>query len=248
MWIIGTFPTKKINIDEYSTLKNYFENFGDRLLQDGKKGHRKKTNNKWFETQDNIAYYPEFEKEKIVWQRVTQKFSFIYISECIYVLDSMAFLTGKNLKYITGVLNSKLIDFYLRTYIHLYSDEGFLLSNQYVEKIPIPKTLEENELKLTEFVDKMIYYTNKKQILELFIEDEIKPGTPEMIEALKELQNHPSWSDNSSLELKREIARNLITEYNKIILETDKSIDSLVYKLYNLTDHEINIIETYFNK
>jgi len=250
LWIIGTFPTKKINIDEYSTLKNYFENFGDRLLQDGKKGHRKKTNNKWFETQDNIAYYPEFEKEKIVWQEIVREPSFAYDKEKYYFEATTFLMTGEDLKYLLGLLNSKAVTFFFKQF---YAGgglglEGYRYKKIFLEQLPIPKPIENDKNKLTEFVDKMIHYTNKKQILELFIEDEIKLGTLEMIEALKELQNHPSWSDNSSLELKKEIARNLITEYNKIILETDKSIDSLVYKLYNLTDHEINIIENYFNK
>jgi Methylase of polypeptide chain release factors len=69
LWIICTFPSKKIDIDQYPALKEYLASFGERLLQDGEPGHRKKTPHKWYETQDNIAYYPEFEKEKIVWQR-----------------------------------------------------------------------------------------------------------------------------------------------------------------------------------
>ncbi len=138
LWIICTFPSKKIDIEQYPALKEYLASFGERLLQDGKPGHRKKTPHKWYETQDNIAYYPEFEKEKIVWQRVTKQFSFCLVPAGLYILDSMAFLVGENLRYILGILNSKLIDFYVKTYVHLYGDTGFLLSNQYVERIPIP--------------------------------------------------------------------------------------------------------------
>ncbi len=79
LWLIGTFPALNLNIDNYPTLKEYLKSFGDRLNQDGKPGHRKKTNNKWFETQDNIAYYPEFEKEKIVWNRITEEIVFSYV-------------------------------------------------------------------------------------------------------------------------------------------------------------------------
>ncbi|MDM7266071.1 MAG: Eco57I restriction-modification methylase domain-containing protein [Aquificaceae bacterium] len=91
----------------------------------------------WWELR-HCDYYPEFEKEKIVWQRVTKQFSFCLVPAGLYILDSMAFLVGENLKYILGILNSKLIDFYVKTYVHLYGDTGFLLSNQYVERIPIP--------------------------------------------------------------------------------------------------------------
>jgi len=67
LWLIGTFPALNLDINNYSSLKEYLASFGERLYQDGKPGHRKKTNNAWFETQDSIAYYHEFEKEKIVY-------------------------------------------------------------------------------------------------------------------------------------------------------------------------------------
>jgi hypothetical protein len=62
-----------------------------------------------------------------------------------YVLDSTVFLVGNNLKYILGLLNSNLIDLYVKTYVHLLSDKGFLLSNQYVEKIPLPPITSSNQ-------------------------------------------------------------------------------------------------------
>ena len=65
-YIIATFPSRKYNIDEYQSLKSYFLSFGiEKLEQTGKEyiingeivKARKKTNNKWFETQDSISYW-----------------------------------------------------------------------------------------------------------------------------------------------------------------------------------------------
>jgi hypothetical protein len=78
LWVIGTFPALRLDIDDFPALKKYFlDNFDIRQLeQSGKKypnlgfDARKKTNNKWFETQDQIAYYAEFEKEKVVWPSI----------------------------------------------------------------------------------------------------------------------------------------------------------------------------------
>lgn len=67
LWVIGTFPSLKIDIEQYPALKQYLSQFLPRIEQSGEKGCRKKTSNKWFETQDSIAYYEEFEKEKIVY-------------------------------------------------------------------------------------------------------------------------------------------------------------------------------------
>lgn len=68
-YIIATFPSRKYNIDEYQSLKSYFLSFGiEKLEQTGKEyiingeivKARKKTNNKWFETQDSISYWDLF--------------------------------------------------------------------------------------------------------------------------------------------------------------------------------------------
>lgn len=68
-YIIATFPSRQYNIDNYQALRDYLLSFGkERLEQTGKeysiKGEkvkaRKKTNNKWFETQDSISYWDPF--------------------------------------------------------------------------------------------------------------------------------------------------------------------------------------------
>ncbi|MBX7545200.1 hypothetical protein K4G58_02445 [Helicobacter sp. Faydin-H64] len=81
LWIIGTFPALKLNIEYYPAVKNYLLTFGKRLEQSGEKNidgirgnnARKKTSNKWFETQDNIAYYHEFAKPKIVYSEIVRE-------------------------------------------------------------------------------------------------------------------------------------------------------------------------------
>jgi len=73
----------------------------------------------------------------------------------MYILDSMAFLVGGNLKYLLGVLNSTLVDFYVKTYVHLYGDTGFLLSNQYVERIPIPPLTPQTQSLADQIVQKV---------------------------------------------------------------------------------------------
>ena len=66
LYLIATFPAKHYDIEKYPAVKDYLLSFGmERLEQTGKehtiKGEkikaRKKTNNKWFETQDSISYW-----------------------------------------------------------------------------------------------------------------------------------------------------------------------------------------------
>ena len=74
LWMITTFPSLRCNIDEYPAVKKHLLSFGkERLVETGKKrtingvsvSSRKKTNNKWFETQDTISYWDDFFQHKI---------------------------------------------------------------------------------------------------------------------------------------------------------------------------------------
>lgn len=121
-YIIATFPSKRYNIDEYKGIKTYLQKFLPKLNQNGEtfinsegkvEKTRKKTGNKWFETQDQIGFYKEFLKEKIIWKRIGSSLRFSYSNQEIYCLDSTCIATGEKIKYLTGLLNSKLCKYQL---------------------------------------------------------------------------------------------------------------------------------------
>lgn len=202
---------KKENPEEFfknifSSLYNYFLQFKDYKGKGKGLLNRDDQGDYWWELR-HCDYYSEFEKEKIVWQRVTKNFSFCFVPKGLYTLDSIAFMTGENLRFILGILNSKVIDFYVKTYVHQLSDTGFLLSNQYVERIPIPIiTLENEEIakRIEILVNKIIDITSCKDY-----ESDLNKQSE-----VKTLENE---------------------------------INALVYKLYNLTTEEIQIIEKNYN-
>ena len=113
LYMISTLPALQLDIDDYPAIKNHLLSFGfERLEQSGAKGSRKKTQNKWFETQDTIAYYKEFFKPKIMYPNMTSRFPFIYDEEGFLGNDKTFMITANddsvNLKFITAILNSKL--------------------------------------------------------------------------------------------------------------------------------------------
>jgi len=100
LWIIATFPSKGYNIDDYPAIKEHLLSFGiERLEQTGKKhvingikvSSRKKTNNKWFETQDSISYWDDFNKQKICWIELTDESKFSFSDDGIYLLNTVFF-------------------------------------------------------------------------------------------------------------------------------------------------------------
>ncbi len=198
LWIIGTFPSLKIDIEQYPALKQYLSQFLPRIEQSGEKGCRKKTSNKWFETQDNIAYYQEFEKEKIIYPETTQNAYFVYDNKGFFIEKTAFILICENLKYLQGLLSSNLVTYYYKNFSKgcKLGIKGYQYNKHALEYLPIPKINSKNQKIADEFVNSV---------------DEILKA--------------------------KEQDKNANTQ------ELENKINSLVYKLYNLTEDEIKIIE-----
>lgn len=147
-YLIGTFPALHLNIDDYPGVKNWLLTFGiEKLEQTGAKRiingeevkSRKKTNNKWFETQDAIAYYAEFGKPKIMYQKFQVKPCFVYDEEGLYCNDSMWIIPTED-KALLALLNSKMA-WWLMNKKCTQIQNGVQLIWQYLSKIPVPREL-----------------------------------------------------------------------------------------------------------
>ncbi|MCQ2918029.1 type IIG restriction enzyme/methyltransferase [Helicobacter pylori] len=159
LWVIATFPSLKLDIDDYPSLKTYLSQFRPRIDQSGEKGCRKKTSNQWFETQDTIAYHGDFEKEKIVYPCIMAKEPcFVYEEKGFYAPAPANIITGDKIeiKYLTALLNSKCIYFAMRKFYMGGGIEGELKTNN-LEKIPIPKITHKNQ----ELADKITDCTER---------------------------------------------------------------------------------------
>nr|WP_231230892.1 class I SAM-dependent DNA methyltransferase [Helicobacter pylori] len=151
-WVIATFPSLKLDIDDYPSLKTYLSQFRPRIDQSGEKDCRKKTNNQWFETQDTIAYHEEFEKEKIVYGEIVQEPRFYLDNgECelgyFYAEATSFILTGEHLRYLLGMLHSKLITFAFKTFYAGggLGESGYRYKKAFIERLPIPKITPQNQ-------------------------------------------------------------------------------------------------------
>jgi hypothetical protein len=112
-YLISTFPTMKLDIENFPAIKQHLLSFGyDRLKQTGEKGARKKTSGQWFETQDSIAYHKEFAKPKIIYPNMTSVFPFMYDESGLLSNDKSFILTAHDesvsLLFLTAVFNSSL--------------------------------------------------------------------------------------------------------------------------------------------
>ena len=158
LYLICTFPALNLNISDYPAIEKYLKSFGKRLEQSGEIGCRKKTIHKWFEMQDTIAYYKEFDKPKIIYAETTISPNFYYDNENFIAEKTNFIMTGENLKYIMAVLSSKL-GFYI--FYNFYSeitlgDVGFQYRKSSLEEFPIPEVDKKTEKEIINLVEKII--------------------------------------------------------------------------------------------
>ena len=221
LWVIGTFPALKLNIDDYPALKRYLlDHFDIRQLdQSGKKypelgfDARKKTGNKWYETQDQIVYFPVFEKEKVVWKRIGSVIRFTLDNEGTYPLDSNVIMTGKSIKYLCGYLNSKLSIKQLLENAPKTGTGDVIISVQALEPHRVPSITLSNEVlirKIEVLVDKILQ----------------------------------SLSGISAEKSAVSIPTNVLVRSKDAsgTLEWERQIDELVFKLYELTYDEVKVV------
>ena len=192
------------------SLYHYLISFADKEVQGRRKGllNRDDQGDYWWELRD-CDYYPEFEKEKIVWQEMSFEPSFAYDDKKFYTNQTAYIMTGENLKYIFGILNSEISNWYMLNIAYSLSEGAKRWIKQYVEQLPLPPI------------------TPKNQPILKQIED--------LVDKIISAQRRRLPSADASLQ-----------ESNNLQIDTsdwERKIDQLVYKLYDLTEEEIKIVE-----
>ena len=189
LWLI--FTRRGIDINQYPAILNHLSQYRERLTP-GIPGGRKAGSYKWYEIQDNIAYYKEFEETKIVWGNLATQPQFTFVKPNYYINAPASLIVSDSL-YLLGVLNSPITQ-YLVSQSAATRQGGFLeYKPMYISPLSIPKPTDTQDACVTRIVDKIL---------------EIKRQNPK--------------ADTRELERK---------------------IDEIVYKLYGLTEEEIQIIE-----
>ena len=173
LYLIATFPSRHYDIEMYPAVKKYLLSFGMERLEQTGKTHivngekvkaRKKTNNKWFETQDSISYWEDFNLPKIIWKRVGSIIRFSYDNNRAFGLDSTCFAIGKNIEFICCMLNSPMGHYLLKDAPKTGTGD-LLISVQAVEPIKAPMITQEQNYIFEKALKELIHYssTNKEK-------------------------------------------------------------------------------------
>ena len=213
--------TNKIKNDNEPELafKSYFPSVYEHSLEVSKKQSKGKglfnrddQGDYWWELR-HCAYYEKFEEPKIIYPEFSQSSSFLFDTKDFYVLDTGWIIYGQKLEFITCLLNSKLLWFWLLQTVANLSEQAFRIKKFYLENLPIKVPSKEEEKRIVELVDKIIQLKEPLNPLRGdFEEDNIE---------------YPLSGDAVRLGLK----------------DLEKEIDLMVYKLYDLTPEEAKIID-----
>jgi len=117
-----------------------------------------------------------------------------------------------NIKYILGILNSKLISYFVRNKYKTTSMRGGYIEMRVFEVKQLPiRTIDFNNPEDVKMHDEVVSLVERMMILK------------------------KRYNDITEEQLR--------TQLDHAIKATDEQIDQLVYKLYNLTDEEIRVVE-----
>ena len=128
---------------------------------------RKRTSNKWFETQDSISYWEDFSKQQIVWIELSDEPKFA-LTENTMSVNTVFFMTGEHILHLLGLLNSRLITWYFRHCIGTTSGVGTNRWLKYtIEQIPMAPV--SSKLKELSFLITKSYNEEKNLEIDLLV-------------------------------------------------------------------------------
>ncbi len=188
-WIL--FARRGIDINRYPAAAKHLEAFRSNLepkpkdYRGGWSG-RKAGSYKWFEIQDNVAYWPVFERRKIVSNKVTDRPNFSYDDQGMYLANTAYCFTCRQDKLVLGVLNSSASS-YLSRRIFVDKEGGFYeVQPDALSTFPIPHATAEQEALIALSVDAILAGAQPRApleallnafVYELFFPEEIANAT-----------------------------------------------------------------------
>lgn len=107
LWLI--FTRRGVDIKKYPAIEKYLAQYKTQLMP-GIEGGRKPGSYEWYEIQDNIAYWQEFEQPKITWGNLAVEPKFAFAQAGFYVCAPANIIVSDS-KYLLGVLNSRVTQY-----------------------------------------------------------------------------------------------------------------------------------------
>ena len=272
LWLI--FTRRDTNIEAYPAIKQHLEQFREQLepkpkdwkpksnRDEDKWPGRKAGPYKWFEIQDTVGYFNEFEKLKIVYGHFSPSSLFSFEKNSYFSNDKSYIIPTEDL-YLLGLLNSKSIWHLIKSMCPFVRGGFYEVRAQYIETLPNPSTSTEQRAKIAELAETCqtaaqarlaAQMAFSRRIPDLAGTSQIKLNTKlqnwwlldfaafraEILKCFKAeiaLKDRNQWQDLFTQQ------QNLISEYSQQIQLAEQQLNSAVYALFGLNAVEIALIE-----
>jgi len=159
LWLI--FTRKGTNIDSYPAIKEHLAQYQEALEPrpaDWKPTEeqkdwpgRKAGPYAWYEIQDNIAYWREFETTKIVYPDIYEHQSFAWDESGSYGANTCYFIPTSE-RWLTAVLNSSVIEWYYRRVSNAIRGGYLRAFSEVMQSVPIARAIESHKLHIDALV------------------------------------------------------------------------------------------------
>ena len=146
--IKGKFP--RIDVKDYPAIKAHLDTFGSKVTKRSDQGDTPYNLR-------NCAYWEDFDRPKIVYPETTVgRSEFCYEENGIFLDKTCFFICGTNLKYLQGILTSKVVEWYLERQCRLLGKRSIQYSKQWIEQLPIPTICNYTSREIITLVDQIV--------------------------------------------------------------------------------------------
>ena len=116
---------------------------------------RKKTSNKWFETQDSISYWDLFFQPHICWKAVGRNLTFAIVPSGTFLTAPASFISAEDKNdYILAFLCSKIGKYYIYQNSDTTGAGDIMLNIQSLIQFPIPQSIDNRIIELCKELQK----------------------------------------------------------------------------------------------
>ena len=156
LWLINTHNGVKgvmprIDIDDYPAVKQHLDKYWDKISKRADKGDTPYNLR-------NCAYVDDFSKPKIVWGNLNLRASFAMALDNSFVNAPSPMIVPAS-KYLLGMLNSKIADYYIRNLGVTRNGGYFEYKPMFVEQLPVPSISE-----FSSIIENLVEQKDEKRI------------------------------------------------------------------------------------
>ena len=154
------FARRGIKIENYPAILKHLEQYRKQLEPKpkdwkGKWEGRKPGSYLWYEIQDAVDYYAEFEKPKIIYPNICKRPEFTFDREGMYT-NQKCFIISLDDKFLLGYLNSSLNYFLFQNILPKLRGDFFEPSYVFFKNFPVPKADKAKKAAIASAVEKIL--------------------------------------------------------------------------------------------